>query len=77
MSEIAGGWEVISCRAKAPWHLFLMLFQVLAGNPDVAPTYSMATWTVRQSTTGAVRRVTARSEKEAKEKIDTGIFDED
>jgi hypothetical protein len=77
MSEIADGWEVISCRPREPWHLFLMVFQMLVGNPDIAPTYSSATWTVLQSATGAVRKVTARSKKEAKEKIASGIFDED
>jgi hypothetical protein len=77
MSEITDGWEIISCRTKAPWHLFLMVWQMLLGNPDIAPTYSLATWTVRQSATGAIRKVTAGSEKEAKEKIESGIFDAD
>jgi hypothetical protein len=77
MSEIADGWEVLSCRAKEPWHLFFMLLQMLVGNPDIAPVYSMATWSVRHTATGVVRKVTARSEQQAKEKIATGIFDED
>jgi hypothetical protein len=77
MNEIADGWEVISCRAKAPWHLFFMLLQILVGNPDIAPVYSMATWTVRHGATGVVRKVTARSEQQAKERIADGIFDAD
>ena len=77
MSEIADGWEVISCRAKAPRHLFFMLLQMLVGNPDIAPVYSRATWTVRHTTTGVIRKVTARSEQQAKERIADGIFDED
>src|SRR5262245_58426362 len=43
MKEIAGG----SCRARQPWHSFLMLWQLVLGNPDIAPAYSTATWTVR------------------------------
>src|ERR1700726_2665880 len=77
MSEITDGWEIISCRAKAPWHLFFMVWQMLLGNPDIAPTYSLATWTVRHSATGVIRKVTARSNKEAQEKIANGLFDED
>ena len=76
MREISDGWEVVSCRVKRPWHTITMLFQMLVGNPDIAPVFSAATWTVRQTATGTVRHVTARSGQEAKEKIANGIFDE-
>jgi hypothetical protein len=77
MREIADGWEVVSCRVKEPWHVVCMLLQMLVGNPDIVPVFSTATWTVRRTATGTVRKVTARSRQEAKEKIANGIFDED
>lgn len=77
MREIANGWEVISCRLKEPWHMIFMFLQMLVGNPDIVPVFSTATWTVRQTATGAVRKVTARSRQEAKDKIIRCIFDED
>ena len=77
MTQIAGEWEIVSCRAKQPWRTIFMFFQTLVGNPDIAPASSTATWTVRETATGAVRKVTARSEQEAAEKIVGGHFDED
>ena len=76
MREIADGWEVIACRARQPWHALFMAFQVLAGNPDIVPVFSTATWTVRETATGMVRKVTARSRQEAAQKIASGLFDE-
>jgi hypothetical protein len=38
--------------------------------------FSTAAWTVRETATGAVRKVTARSEREAGEKIASGNFDQ-
>jgi hypothetical protein len=75
MREIADGWEVVSCRVKAPWHLVFMVLQMLVGNPDIVPMFSTANWTVRQTATGLVREVTARSKQEAKDKIANNIFD--
>lgn len=77
MKQIADGWEIVSCRARQPWHAFFMFLQMLVGNPDIAPTSSTAIWTVRQTATGAMRKVTARSEQEAAEKIVSGHFDKD
>ena len=76
MREIADGWDVLSCRVKKPWHTIYMVLQMLAGNPDIVPVFSTATWTVRQIATGTVRKVTARSWQEAKEKIISNAFDE-
>lgn len=76
MREIADGWEVLACRAKRPWHAVFMVLQMLAGNPDIVPVFSTATWTVRQTATGMVRKVTARSRREAGEKIASGLFDD-
>jgi hypothetical protein len=53
-----------------------MFLQMLVGNPDIAPAFSAATWTVRETATGVVRKVTARSEQEAGAKIVSGNFDE-
>ena len=53
-----------------------MVLQVLVGNPDIVPVFSMATWTVRQTATGTVRKVTARSRQEAKDKVTNSAFDE-
>jgi hypothetical protein len=76
MREIVDGWEVVSCRVKAPWHMINMVLQMLVGNPDIVPVFSTATWTVRQTATGQVQKVTARSRQEAKEKIINNVFDE-
>ena len=77
MREIVEGWEVVSCRVKEPWHIIYMALQMLVGNPDIVPVFSTATWTVRQTETGAERNVTARSRQEAKDKIINSIFDKD
>jgi hypothetical protein len=76
MKEIAEEWEIVSCRARQPWHSFLMFWQMLLGNPDIAPAYSTATWTVRHKATGTIRKVTAKSEEGANAKIVGGMFDE-
>jgi hypothetical protein len=77
MREIADGWVVMSCRVKEPWHIIYMVLQMLVGNPDIVPVFSTATWTVRQNATGTVRKVTARSRQEAKDKIINNVFDKD
>jgi hypothetical protein len=77
MREIADGWEVVSCRVEEPWHMIYMVLQMLVGNPDIVPVFSTATWTVWQTATGTLRNVTARSRQEAKDKISSGIFNED
>jgi hypothetical protein len=77
MGEIVDGWEVVSCRVKQPWHAIYMVLQMLFGNPDIVPVFSTATWTVRQTETGKVRKVTARSRQEAKDKIINNVFDAD
>jgi hypothetical protein len=77
MPELVDGWEVISCRVKRPWHVIYMILQMLVGNPDIVPVFSTATWTVRQTATGTVRKVTARSRQEAKNKIVNSDFDTD
>jgi hypothetical protein len=77
MREIADGWEVVSCRVEEPWHVVFAVLQMVVGNPDLVPVFSTATWTVRQTATGALRKVTARSRQEARDKISNSIFDSD
>ena len=77
MPELVDGWEVISCRVKRPWHVIYMILQMLVGNPDIVPVFSTATWTLRQTATGTVRKVTARSRQEAKNKVVNSDFDTD
>ena len=54
-----------------------MFLQMIVGNPDIVPVTSSATWTVRETATGMVRKVTAGSEQEAGEKVVNGNFDVD
>jgi hypothetical protein len=76
MSEIADGWEIVSCRNNNPISSLLMILQIVFLVPEVMRYYSTATWTIRQTATGAVRKVTARTEQEAKDKIALGLFDD-
>ena len=78
MRQINDGWEIVSRRTNNPIrHLLSMLFQIMLIFPEAVPYYSTVTWTVRQTATGIVCKVTARSEQEAMEKIALGIFDKD
>jgi len=60
---------------QTAWHSVYMVLQFLLGKPDIIPVFSMVTWTVRQTTTGAMRKVTARSRQEAEDKIINKVFD--
>jgi hypothetical protein len=76
MSEIADGWEIVSCQNNNPFSSLLMILQIVFLVPEVMRHYSTATWTIRQTATGAVHKVTARTEQEAKDKIALGLFDD-
>ena len=76
MSEIADGWEIVSCQNNNPFSSLLMMLQIVFLVPEVMRYYSTATWTIRQIARGAVRKVTARTEQEAKDKIALGLFDD-
>ena len=76
MRHISDGWEIVSCQAdRRP--LFFMAMRFLLGVAEIPPLYWRATWCVRQTATGIIRKVTAQSEQEAGEKIALGIFDEE
>ncbi|MEN3377468.1 MAG: hypothetical protein V7604_2823 [Hyphomicrobiales bacterium] len=76
MTELAPGWEIVSRRTNNRLRgLLAMALQiVLTAEQGI---YSPVTWTVRESATGAVRKVTARSEAGAREKIAQALFDPD
>jgi hypothetical protein len=76
MTELAPGWEIVSRRTNNRLRgLFAMALQiVLTAEHGV---YSSVTWTIRETSTGAVRKVTARSEADAREKIARSLFDPD
>jgi hypothetical protein len=54
-----------------------MVLQIIFIYPETTGFYSSVTWTVRQTATGVVRKVTARSQQEAGDKIALGIFDQE
>ena len=76
MSEIADGWEIVSCQYNNALSYLFMILQIVFLVPEDIRYYSSATWTVRQTAMGAVRKVTARTVREAKDKIALGLFDD-
>lgn len=74
MTELAPGWEIVSRRTNSRLRgLFAMALQiVLTAEQGV---YSSVTWTIREISTGAMRKVTARSEADAREKVARNLFD--
>ena len=77
ISKIGDGWEIVSRRSHNQINLLFMLLQIAFMLPEAMPYYTAVTYTVRRPATGAVRKVTARSEQELGEKIALGLFDED
>jgi hypothetical protein len=76
MRYISDGWETVSCKTdRRP--LFFMAMRFLLGIAEIPPLYWTVTWSVRQTGTGIIRKVTAQSEQDAREKIALGIFDEE
>jgi hypothetical protein len=75
MNQIADGWEIVSRQTNEPIWLLSMLVQIALVIPEVPRSFSTVTWTVRETATGAVRKVTARTEQEAKDKISLELFD--
>jgi hypothetical protein len=69
------GWEIVSRRPNEPIRLLSMLLQIVLMIPEMPAYFSTVTWTVRLTATGVVRKVTARSEQEAREKVALGLFD--
>jgi hypothetical protein len=75
MNQITDGWEIVSRRTNEPIRLLSMLSQFVLLIAEMPRSYSTVTWTVRQTATGVIREVTARSEQEARDKIACELFD--
>jgi hypothetical protein len=75
MNQITDGWEIVARRTNEPTRLLSMLLQIVVLIPEMPASFSTVTWTVRQTATGVVHKVTARSEQEAMDKIAVGAFD--
>jgi hypothetical protein len=76
MSEIADDWNIVSRRTNNRVRALLSMLLQTAFMSEIG-VYSTVTWTVRHKATGKIRKVTARSERDAKEKIALGVFDKD
>lgn len=73
MPDLSTDWELVSRRTLASPPGFLNTLRGLFSSAvaDGQPV----TWTVRHRATGLVRRLTARTELEARVKIANGLFD--
>ena len=75
MTDLLADWELVSRRAgTSSSGLFRTLRQAFSSSA-VENTQAIITWTVRHRATGLVRRLTARTELEARVKIANGLFD--
>ena len=74
--DIPDDWEVVSRKIERYWitTIFINIIFFWAPYPQILST---VTWTLRQKSTGVIKRVTADSESEAVEKIAKGYFDSD
>ena len=77
MSQLADDWEIVSRRSNNRILALLSMLLQTALTSETTFFFSTVTWTVRQTATGVVREVTARSEQDAKEKIALGAFDKE
>ena len=71
-------WEILSCEVYYSWIGALFVF-LLSLTPSAPPDriHWSATWTVRQKSTGIVKRVTADNKSEAADYVAKGQFDSD
>jgi hypothetical protein len=77
MEQICEDWEIVNQKTEHPllWVFTHLMLAVIFWAPGVPRSYSRATWTVRQASTGAVKRVTADNKSEAADLIVRGLFD--
>jgi hypothetical protein len=73
--QVADDWEVLSRKPDEAFWMLAILAQLALIIPQMPATFAAAIWTVRQKSTGVVRKLTARSEEEARQKIALGLFD--
>ena len=76
MAQLAEGWEIVARRAKNPIFQLFAALQIALGIAEAPHAFSAVTWSVRQTSTGLVRKVTAFSEAEARERLTLGLFDD-
>jgi hypothetical protein len=70
-------WEIVSRKTNGYWiEIFATFTLGLLLDSNLYP-HSSVTWTVRQKSTGLMRRVTALGEREAADKIVNVSFDSD
>jgi hypothetical protein len=73
MADPFAEWELVSRKAVSSPNLFNKLRRLFARKAVENGPPIM--WTVRHRATGLVRRLTARTELEARVKIANGLFD--
>jgi hypothetical protein len=73
MPDLFADWELVSRKALASRSLFEKARRLLSRR--AAENGQLIIWTVRHRATGLVRRLTARTELEARVKIANGLFD--
>ena len=76
MTQLAEGWEIVGRRAENPIFQLFAALQIALGIAEAPHAFSAVTWTVRQASTGLLRKVTAFSEAEARERFALGLFDD-
>jgi hypothetical protein len=76
MTELAPGWDIVSRRTdNRLGGSFTMILQIaLTAEQGI---YSSVTWTIHETSTGAIRKVTARSKAAARGKIAQNRLDLD
>jgi hypothetical protein len=71
---LAEDWEIVARQTNEKFLFSLLMLIAIPLQLD-HPPHSSATWTIRQKSTGLVRRVTANCVSEAVEKVRQGSFD--
>jgi hypothetical protein len=74
MTDRSADWELVSRKAGATSRGAISALRHLFSSRPVEAAQP-TTWTVRHRATGLVRRLTARTELEARVKIANGLFD--
>jgi hypothetical protein len=64
MNQIADGWEPVSRQTNEPIWLSMTLVQIALPFPEVPRSFSTVTWTLRETRTGSVHKVTAGTKQE-------------
>ena len=75
MTDVSADWELLSRKAGTSSSGLLRSLRQVFSSSTAENTQAIITWTVRHRATGLVRRLTARTELEAKVKIANGLFD--